>query len=110
MEMDMSEIMETLRRGEELVRQIDRKWTIVAGALTVAAVLLAGLLAVLAIDAWREKKRLLRAQAARLEEERARLERDAAGHWGHYRPTVTGDVEILNGVEFRRMGAAGSRQ
>lgn len=29
--------------------------------------------------------------------------------WTEYRPTVTDDVQVVNGVEFHRMGIAGRR-
>lgn len=86
----MSEYMKLVQDTKEMTKRIVLKEDIVCWVLI-------GLMALLAIIGLRL-----------IWEEHREARRQATGNsFGEYRPTVTDTVQVVNGVEFHRMGPAG---
>lgn len=72
-------------------KQLDAEWQIISVVMAVLAALMVIMTIYLMWCAHRDHKARKR------------------GVWGEFRPNVTDDVQIVNGVEFRRMGVPGRR-
>lgn len=86
----MSEYMKLVQDTKEMTKRIVLKEDIFCWVLI-------GLMAVLAIIGLR----LI------WEEHREARRQETGNSFGEYRPTVTDTVQVVNGVEFHRMGPAG---
>lgn len=79
--------LETARKS----RQLDAEWEIISVVMAVLAFLMVAATLYLMWCAHRDHKARKR------------------GVWGEFRPTVTDDVQVIDGVEWHRMGVPGRR-
>lgn len=80
---------EIIRDTEEMTRKMALKWDIISALLVL---MMAALLVLVIRLMWQEHK----------EKKALRAQERAGGD--EYQPTVTENVQIVNGVEFHRMG------
>lgn len=92
----MNEYMKLVRDTEEMTKRITLKGDIICWVLIV-------LMAVLAIIGLR----LIWEEHRERKEQKAARQQSTGNSFGEYRPTVTDTVQVVNGVEFHRMGPAG---
>lgn len=82
---------EIIRDTEEMTRKMALKWDIISAVLVL---MIAALIVMAARIMWEDhKERKARKMAA----------------WGQYRPTVTDDIQVADGVTFHRMGVPDRR-
>lgn len=87
----MNEFEEIARQTVQKSRQLDAEWEIISVVMAVLAALMVIMTLYLMWCAHRDHKARKR------------------GVWGDYRPTVTDDVQVVDGVEWHRMGVPGRR-
>jgi len=87
---------ELVRDTDEMTKRIVLKEDIVCWVMI-------GLMAVLAIIGLR----LIWEECRDRKEQKAARQQATGNSFGEYRPTVTDTVQVVNGVEFHRMGPAG---
>ena len=87
----MNEFEEIARQTVQKSRQLEVEWQIISIVMAVLAALMVAMTLYLMWCAHRDHKARKR------------------GVWGEFRPTVTDDVQIIDGVEWHRMGVPGRR-
>ena len=82
----MNEYEQIVRESAKRTMQMEAEWEVISIVLAVLAALMVAATLYLLWCAHRDHKARRR------------------GVWGEFRPTVTQETQVMNGVEFRRMG------